>query len=97
MRNRLPLTVSEGLWNDMADTVNIEFADSYLSGAKQGLKHLTTHTVTGYERMKANRWAMKVLSEHGLALLKPLPFGHPDRPDTDQRLLDRPAIDKRLK
>ncbi len=78
---QLPLTVSESLWNAMAKDIRPEFADSYLSGAKQTASTLTPHTVTAYRRLAEHTWAKKIIPAHGLTLLKPLPFGHPDRPD----------------
>lgn len=81
MRPNLPLTVSGALWRAMVLRVRPTFADSYLSGAKQTAKHLSPHTVTAYQRLRDSREAMQVFAEFGLKLVKPLPFGHPDRPD----------------
>jgi len=77
----LPLTVDRSLWDQVAQDVRAAFADSYLSGARVAGKHLTPHTVTAWLALKAERWAMKAIADHGLTLAKPLPFGHPDRPD----------------
>lgn len=78
----LPVTVSDMLYNSMKKDCGEPFADSYLSGATESTKTLLPHTVTSFLRLKANRYAMRVISEHGLTLVEPLPFGHPDRPDT---------------
>lgn len=79
---KLPLTVTRTLWDAIAKAVRPEFADSYLSGAKQFPDRLVPHTVTAYERLKTDKWAMKTIAEEGLRLIEPLPFGHRDRPDT---------------
>lgn len=79
---KLPLTVDRSLWDAVAEAVRPTFADSYLSGASQFFDRLLPHTVTAYERLKAEPWAMKAIADAGLKLSKPLPFGHPDRPDT---------------
>lgn len=78
----LPLTVSRELWEKVADAVSPQFADSYLSGATQFGTRVTPHTVIAFERLTANARAMRCFE--GLHLLKPLPFGHPDRPDYDR-------------
>lgn len=75
----LPLTVSRELWDAVAEAVSPAFADSYLSGATQFGTRVTPHTVIAFERLMANVKAAKCFE--GLHLLKPLPFGHPDRPD----------------
>lgn len=76
---KLPLTVSRQLWDAVADAVNPNFADSYLSGATQFGTRVTPHTVIAFERIMANEQARRCFAD--LQLLKPLPFGHPDRPD----------------
>lgn len=78
---KLPLTVARQLWDAVAEAVNPNFADSYLSGATQFGTRVTPHTVIAFERIMASGAARKCFADLGLTLLKPLPFGHRDRPD----------------
>jgi len=66
----------------MAQSEGAAFADSYLSGAIQDGLKLTPHTTIAHDRIAKSPWARKVLEERGMVLIRPLPFGHPDRPDS---------------
>jgi len=77
---QLPLTVSESLWNAMAKDIRPEFADSYLSGAKQTASTLTPHTVTAYRRLAEHTWAKKIITRPPRLQVRglgPLPDGSP--------------------
>lgn len=78
---RLPLTVSRALWDEVANDIAPEFADSYLSGANETASTLVPHTVTAFRRLEAKSVAMAVLKRRKLKLIEPLPFGHRDRSD----------------
>ena len=78
---QLALTVPRKVWDAMANDVRPTFADSYLSGARVVGERITPHTMTAYLALTANKWAMKSLVDVGLQLIKPLRYGHPDRPD----------------
>lgn len=81
-QSKLPVTVSQRLWEAMAEDVTPAFADTYLSGAREFGNRLTPYTVTAFQKIRANRWALACLRELGIELVEPLPVGHPDRPDT---------------
>lgn len=78
---RLPLTVDYGVWRAVADAVRPEFADSYLSGAVQIGKHVTTRTAVAYDRLIAHRQATAALADLDIKLVRCLPFNHPNRVD----------------
>ncbi len=78
----LPLTVPREIWDAVAVAVRPTYADSYLSGAHVEGQNLVPHTVTAYLRLKENAAVIGVIGSFGLKLWRPLPFGHPDRPDS---------------
>ena len=78
---KLPIgNVPLALWHAVATAVRPTFADSYLAHGYMNGASLTPYTLIGYKRLKANRDAMRALGS--IRLVQPLPFGHPDRPDT---------------
>lgn len=81
---KLPLTVPRALWDAIANDVRPEFADSYLSKAIVAGRTITPHTTIAYDRLRQHTWASKIIADLGFTLIKPLRFGHPDRPDTFQ-------------
>ena len=81
---KLPLTVYRSIWEAVANAKGAPFADSYLSCAAIDGSVLTTHTTIAFDRIKAG--AGSVLSALGLTIAKPLPFGHPSRRDSTDRV-----------
>lgn len=79
---RLPLTVPMRLWQAVAEATYPAFADSYLSGADHIGQRITAHTTIAYDRMVRNHKVMAAFQVEDFALVKPLPFGHHDRPDS---------------
>ena len=77
----LPLTVDIELWEAVADAVRPTFADSYLSGAIQIGRNVTPHTAIAYDRLTANEKAAQAMDGLNIKLVRPLPFGHPQRMD----------------
>lgn len=67
-----PVTVSQALYDEVANDHEEPFADSYLWGATLIGDKLTPRTVTAWERL--NRQARKALSRAGVTLVKPEPF-----------------------
>jgi hypothetical protein len=82
LQPKLPMTVTDELWQAMAEDCGTAFADSYLSGAMIFNRRLTPRTVAAWTRLKATPRAMMVFRALEIELVQPLPFGHPDRPDS---------------
>lgn len=80
----LPITVPMALHNDMAKAVSKDFAVSYLCGAVAHAGTLHPRTFTASMRLRNNKDAMLVLSDHRLKLGDPVP--------EEQRLLI-PAVE----
>ena len=78
---KLALTVPLALWEGLAETTSIAYADSYLSGAVLRGNVLTPKTVTAYERLKFRAETATLLQRLGIELTCPvLASGSPSRP-----------------
>lgn len=80
---QLPLTVTFRLWEAIAETTSVAFADSYLSGAFQAANVLTTKTGVACDRLWANADVRRVLKGQGIKLRNPL---------TTQIMSDAPTV-----
>lgn len=67
----MPDPIDGAVYEAVADAVSPEFAFSYLLKAKQINKTIIPHTVTGWERLVANPYAMKAIRAGGYSVRKP--------------------------
>ena len=74
--------VDRRIWDAVASAVRPSFANNYLGRAIQAGQSITPNTVIAYEALTRNPDAFDALRKLGVGIIKPLHFGHPDRPDT---------------
>lgn len=77
----------DGIPDELLDLVkgctDEEFAGGFLSMAIIRGKRITPYTVTRYMMIQERPVLRRSLEEDGWAIIKPLPFGHPARPESD--------------